>query len=89
MSLPKSGKSIITRETPLEELMEEEITCQVKKQISKEELLQMGVTIPGNRECLDTPQPILASHYPYETDVTLYTKMSMSELKKLSQDTGD
>ena len=60
MSLPKSGKSIITREIPLEELVGEEVIRQVKKQISKEELLQMDVTTPGNRECLDTLQSILA-----------------------------
>lgn len=89
MSLPKSGKSIITREIPLEELVGEEVIRQVKKQISKEELLQMDVTTPGNRECLDTLQSILAFRYPYEADVTLHTKMSVSELKKLGQDADD
>ncbi len=89
MSLPNSRDSIISTEIPLEELVGEEVVRQVKKQISKEELLQMDLTTPGNQEYLDTLTSVLAFEYPYKADITLHTKMSVSELKKMGQDADD
>lgn len=89
MSLPRAEKTIITKEIPLEELVGEEVIRQVKKQVSKEELLQMDLTTPKNQACLDTLQSVLAYRYPHKADIMLNTKMSVSELKKLGQDADD
>lgn len=89
MSMPHSEGSIITTEIPLEELVGEEVVRQVRKQISKEELLQMDLSASHNQACLDTLTSVLEYQYPYTDDITLHTKMSVSELKKLGQNADD
>lgn len=89
MSLPKANGCILMEEIKLEDIVGEEVTRQVKKRISKEELLEMDLSQTWDEASLETLRAALDYQYPHLTDVTLYTKMSVSELKKAGQDVDD
>ena len=76
---------------PVAELVGEELVRQLKNQQSRESLYRLGRQkgpgpAPQFRALLER---YLDYQYPWQADITLHTKMSVSELKKLGQMTDE
>lgn len=85
MSLNDGIARVHLTEIPLAGVVGEELIRQVRNQNSRERLLQTET----GQEYHEEYRKHLASHlnyqYPYEADIRLHTKMTVSELKKQSQ----
>lgn len=89
MSLPKAKDHLTVREILLEDIVGEEVVRQVQKRVSKEELLNLDLTRTRDEESLEALKAALSFQYAWQEDVSLHTKMSVSELKKAGQDVDD
>lgn len=89
MSISDGAARVTLTELPLAGVVGEELIRQVKHQNARERLLQMKT----DQEYQGDYQKLLVSHlnyqYPYEADIRLYTKMTVSELKKRGQAVDD
>jgi ATP-dependent helicase/nuclease subunit A len=85
MSLGTGKVRIDLRQIPLADMMGEEMIWQAGRLHSREQLLQVEST----HVCETEYQKMLNKHlnykYPYEADIRIHTKMSVSELKKQGQ----
>lgn len=87
MSLSSQRVRIRVSEIPLTQIIGEEMVRQVEHRASKEMLLNLELAEHDRyrKELLEH----LEFTYPYEPDIRLHTKMSVSELKKQGQLTDD
>lgn len=96
MSLPDDITKIITQKEPvpfgwidvrtvlLEELVEGEVMQQAQRKLLKEELLQFDTKKEYSSLMREQLEEVMKFQYPYEADITLHTKMAVSELKKMT-----
>ena len=89
MCRPGESPLFSVSEIPAESLVGEAVARFIQKEVSEEELksLDVSVTYDGDMEQLLKER--LSYSYPYEADIDLYTKISVSELKKRGQDADD
>ena len=89
MSLGGEDVRIAVRKIPVAELVGEELVRQVESRYSREQLMDFDISKRYDREYGDCLTKRLQARYAYESDITLHTKMSVSELKKLGQMTDE
>ena len=68
----------------LEELVEGEVLQQAQRKLLKEELMQFDTKKEYSRSMRRQLEEVMGFQYPYEADITLHTKMAVSELKKMT-----
>lgn len=88
MSLSEnSGENglVETREIAVADLVGEEIGRLAGRKISKEELLEFKTETAYDKGYREHLEKTLAFCYPYDADIRLHTKMSVSEIKRQGQ----
>ncbi|MGN0158449.1 MAG: helicase-exonuclease AddAB subunit AddA [Brotaphodocola sp.] len=89
MSLGGRPVRISVKNVPVAEMVGEELERQVEIRYSKEQLLNFQTNQSYDREYQEWLNHRLQGTYPYEADINLHTKMSVSELKKQGQMTDE
>ena len=89
MSLGSTGVRILMEEIPLQQIVGEELKRQVKTRASREFLKTLDPETVYEKEWREMLEKHLSYQYPYEADILLHTKMSVSELKKQGQLTDE
>ena len=89
MSMGAARVRIAFREVPLTGLIGEAFARQARGMASKEELLRLPLEEEYDGPFREALHRNLDYRYPYEADIRLYTKMSVSELKKQGQLTDE
>lgn len=69
---------------PLESFVEEEVFSQTEKKLGKESLLSWNSEKVSNKEIRSIVEDRLSYTYPFEEETRIHSKMSVSEIKKLS-----
>lgn len=85
MGMSGGCSQIRLTEVPVQEIVGEELVRQVKNRQSREGLLGLDCTQVYQEEIRDAMERHLNYRYPYEADIRLHTKMSVSELKQQGQ----
>lgn len=85
MSLSKQTSNIETREILLEDLVGHQVIRQVKKRVSRDTLKQLDPSLVWDEAFGEELRSSLEYQYPGQAETTLYTKVSVSELKRQSQ----
>ncbi len=86
MSLPKAGEAIDVRILPVASFIGQEVVGQMEKQSLREMLLEKAGKSGWDLEYGKRLEEALKYVYPYQEDVSLYAMMSVSELKRRSQE---
>lgn len=89
MSLSRPCVRIQVHEVQAEALVGGEVVRQIRRSLSREELLHGDQNVVYDEAFRKELQETLRFQYPYQVDVNLHTKMSVSELKRLGQDVDD
>ena len=89
MTNPGESPLFQVKEIPLESLVHSEVLRQIEKKVSREELLGLDTEQVYDEETERQLTGSLNYSYPYEADINLYTKMTVSELKRLGQEVDD
>lgn len=89
MSLGSTGVRILLEEIPLQQIVGEELKRQVKTRASREFLKTLDPEEVYEKDWREMLEKHLSYEYPYEADILLHTKMSVSELKKQGQLTDE
>lgn len=89
MSLGGSRVRIAVKQISLEQIVKNETKRQVESHDLKAQLLRSGFDESYASEYAADLAHRLQMKYPYEADIKLHTKMSVSELKKLGQMTDE
>lgn len=77
--------SLIVRELPVSDLVGREVERQAGKKLTKERLLSLDTTEIYDMEFETELTAAFGYQYPYESEIGLHTKLSVSELKKQGQ----
>lgn len=77
--------SLIVRELPVSDLVGREVERQAGKKLTKERLLALDTTEIYDMEFETELADAFGYQYPYESEIGLHTKLSVSELKKQGQ----
>ncbi len=77
--------SLIVRELPVSDLVGREVERQAGKKLTKERLLSLDTSEIYDREFETELEAAFGYRYPYESEIGLHTKLSVSELKKQGQ----
>lgn len=77
--------SLIVRELPVSDLVGREVERQAGKKLTKERLLSLDTTEVYDKEFERELEHAFGYRYPYESEIGLHTKLSVSELKKQGQ----
>lgn len=85
MSLETGQTRIQVKEIPVEELVGAETARQITRQVTKEMLLHFPADQEYAPEYGAWIRRTLAYAYPFQADIGLHTKVSVSELKQLGQ----
>lgn len=80
-----NGLGILVREIPVMEFIGSELQRQVLKRNAKDVLLELDTKREYDRDFGMQLKEHLEFIYPYMADVTLHSKMSVSEVKKMGQ----
>ncbi len=86
MTCPEKNPLFQVKEIPVESLVSTEVLRQIEKRVSKEELLGLDTERTYDEEMAEQLKQCLSYQYPYEADINLYTKITVSELKRLGQE---
>ena len=89
MTGPQKNPLFQVTEVPVESLVRTEVLKQIEKRMSKEELLGMDITQVYDEAMEKQLKNGLNYLYPYKEDINLYTKMTVSELKRMGQEADD
>lgn len=89
MAGPQGSPLFKVKEIGVEELVGDALEKKIEKCISQDELKNLDLSITYDQEMKDFLDEKLSYEYPYKEDISLHTKMSVSELKKQGQDTDD
>lgn len=89
MTCPGKNPLFQVEEIPVESLVATEVLRQIEKSASKEELLALDTKKVYDKEMEEQLENCFHYQYPYKEDINLYTKMTVSELKRLGQETDD
>lgn len=89
MTCPEKNPLFQVQEIPVESLVSTEVLRQIEKRVSKEELLTLDTETVYDEEMAGQLEKCLSYQYPYKADINLYTKMTVSELKRLGQEMDD
>ena len=84
-----NGLRIQVKEIPVMEFIGEELGRQLQKKSAKDTLTELDLDQEYDSSFGKRLKEHLDFVYPYATDVTLHSKMSVSELKKMGQLTDD
>ena len=76
-------------EIPVKSLVTGEILKQIEKRISKKDLLSLNLEQTFDEKMERQLQEGLNFRYPFMADIDLHTKMTVSEIKRLSQEMDD
>lgn len=82
MSLSREKRNIQVQEILAEDLVGEEVVRQMKKKVSREQLEALELYGKGDEAYRERLIQALNFRYPYETDITLCAKMTVSQLKR-------
>ena len=85
MSIGSGVEEIKVREIAPQTLVDTELFRQMKQKISKDELLQFDTEPVQDEAYHNMLQTITDYRYPWQDDIVLHTKLSVSELKKREQ----
>lgn len=85
MSLSRQTASIELREILLEDLVGHQVLRQMKKRVSKDTLKHLDPSLVWDGAFAEELRASLEYQYPGQEETTLYTKVSVSELKRQSQ----
>jgi ATP-dependent helicase/nuclease subunit A len=85
MAASAARTQIRIEEIPIQSLMEEEVSRQLMNEHTKSSLTDLDLTRTYHEEFREMLEKHLNYTYPHKTDITLHTKMSVSELKKQGQ----
>ena len=86
MALHEAAQTIASRRIPAATLIGQEVLHQMEKQASREILLEAAESEDSDPHYRSLLDEALNFRYPYLEDVSLYTMMSVSELKRKSQE---
>ena len=89
MTDPACSPLFSVQEITAQELVGDTVERRIQKSVSREELRNLDLSRsydPGMQAFLEEK---LSYEYPYREDISLHTKMSVSELKKQGQDMDD
>lgn len=89
MCQPEKSPLFSVKNIPVESLVGEAVERKIEKETSEEELRTLDLERSYDREMEELLEKRLSYQYPYKTDIDLYTKVSVSELKKQGQDVDD
>ncbi len=89
MTHPETSPFFRSRIVPPETLVGEEVLRQVQKKASRAELPTRREAAEEAAQAEEAPFAGFRYRYPYEAEVKLHTKMTVSELKKLGQEEDD
>lgn len=89
MSLSGGTAGIMMTELPVSDMVGEELMRQVVTRQTKEQLLDLDAKIDYDEAYRRLLDRYLNVKYPFEADIRLHTKMSVSELKKQGQMTDE
>ena len=81
--------TLVVKELPLTNLVGYEMERQAEKRLTKESLLSLDPDQVYDSAFEADLKSAFAYQYPYESDIGLYTKISVSELKKRGQFTDE
>ncbi len=84
-----NGLRIAVKQVPVTDFVGEELKRQVVQKSAKETLLELDADRVYNAEYAERLREHLDFAYPHAADVTLPVKMTVSELKKLGQQTDE
>jgi ATP-dependent helicase/nuclease subunit A len=85
MAASAARTQIRIEEVPIQSLMEEEVSRQLINEHTKSSLIGLDLTRTYHENFREMLEKHLNYTYPHKTDITLHTKMSVSELKKQGQ----
>lgn len=85
MSLSEPTGRIIVIQKAVEDVIGQEMEQQLWKEFQKEDLLHYDTDQVYHQEYREYLDKELSYQYPYEQDITLHAKVSVSELKKAGQ----
>lgn len=86
MALPRTGGTICCHQTPAASFIGTEVLRQMEKKTSREMLLNQPDGIVYHQAYRDMLEENMQYQYPYAEDISLYAMMSVSELKRQSQE---
>ncbi len=89
MCRPEESPLFSVRNIPVESLVGEAVARKIERQVSQEELKNLDLSLVYDKEMEELLKQRLSYRYPYEADIDLHTKISVSELKKQGQDIDD
>ncbi len=84
-----NGLKIRVKEVAVSDFIGAELEHQIQKKSAKDMLLELDLSQAYDSNFAESLKNHLDFVYPYAADVTLHSKMSVSELKKLGQMTDD
>jgi ATP-dependent helicase/nuclease subunit A len=85
MAASAARTQIRIEEVPIQSLMEEEVSRQLINEHTKSSLTSLDLTRTYHEDFRQMLEKQLNYTYPHMTDISLHTKMSVSELKKQGQ----
>lgn len=89
MSMGSGQIRVDRKEIPLSHILGEELKRQIQTKASKDYLLKLDPNQVYDKDWKNMLEDHLNYQYPYEADIRLHTKMSVSELKKQGQMTDE
>ena len=89
MSLSRQTANIELREILLEDLVGNQVLRQMKKRVSRDTLKHLDPALVWDEAFAEELRVSLEYQYPGQEETTLYTKVSVSELKRQSQLDGE
>lgn len=89
MTEPKKSPLFKVEEISAEALTGQVLMRKIERRVSEEELNHMDLSRVYDEDMRAFLEEKLSYRYPYEEDISLHTKMSVSELKKRGQDIDD
>ncbi len=89
MCRPDESPLFSVRNIPVESLVGEAVARKIDREVSQEELKNLDLSFVYDKDMEELLKERLSYQYPYEADIDLHTKISVSELKKQGQDIDD
>ena len=89
MCQPEKSPLFSVRIVPVETLVGEAVAQRLQKEVSQDELENLDLTVSYHEETETLLKERLSFRYPFEADIDLHTKISVSQLKKQGQDVDD
>lgn len=89
MCLGSGARTISTEVIPVQALVGREVERRIRRQEGRDEVLSLDISRTYDEEVRNMLYEMKEYRYPFETDTRLHAAVSVSELKKLGQDTDE